>query len=337
MDAQPRGHVGELLARQCGVFARWQVDPMGPDLDVAAAHLRSGRWQRLYLGVYAAFTGRLCRDAQLWAAVLRAGPRAVLSHQTAAELDGFAAGPSQLIHVTVPLARHMVGIPGLAVHRSGRLEQARHPARTPPRTRIEETALDLAQLAATFDDAFGWIGRPCNGRLTTPQLILQAMQSRGKVRWRAELAYALGDIAEGVHTPLENRYVRNVERPHGLPAGKRQVPIIRNSRREYLDNLYSELGIGVELDGQAYHPAEERWQDIGRDNALAADGIVILRYGWADVSDRACQVAAQIGAAAAKRGWAGSLRPCGPACHVGVGVGGPESAACRAACRPPAG
>jgi hypothetical protein len=316
MDIQPRDHISELLARQCGVLARWQVDPSAPDLDVAAARVRNGRWQRVHLGVYAAFTGRLPRDAELWAAVLRAGPQAVLSHQTAAELDGFATGPGRLIHVSVPLAQHMARVPGIAVHRSGRLETATHPARTPPRTRIEETALDLAQLAVTFDDAFGWISRPCSGWLTTPELILQAMQSRGKVRWRAELACALADIADGVHSPLENRYVRDVERPHGLPTGKRQVLIIRGSRHEYLDNLYSVLGIGVELDGQAYHPAEARWRDIGRDNALAADGILILRYGWPDVSDRPCYVAAQIGAVAAQRGWPGTLRRCGPGCPV---------------------
>jgi hypothetical protein len=314
---EPSGDaIGELLASQCGMLARWQLNPLGPDLSIAAAHVRSGHWRRVRRGVYVEFTGPLPRDAELWAAVLRGGPQAVLSHETAAELDGFARGPSRLIHLTVPLAQHMARVSGIAVHRSGRLGQARHPARTPPRTRIEETALDLAQLAATFDDAFGWISRPCSGRLTTPDLILQAMGSRRKVRWRAELTDALADIADGVHTPLENRYLRNVERRHELPAAEHQVLIIRGSRHEYLDNLYRELGIGVEMDGQAYHPAEERWRDIGRDNALAADGILILRYGWGDVTDRPCQVAAQIGAAAARRGWPGSLRRCGPACPV---------------------
>jgi hypothetical protein len=289
---------------------------MAIDRSLITSPLRSGRWQRPYPGVYVAFTGRLGREAELWAAVLRAGPRAVLSHQTAAELDGFAARPGRLIHVTVPLAQHMIRTPGIVVHRSGRLEAARHPARIPPRTRIEETALDLAQLATTFDDAFGWISRPCNGRLTRPPLLLQAIQSRSKIRWRAELTLALADIADGVLSPLEHRYVRNVERPHGLPAAKRQVLILRGSQHQFLDNLYQQFGLGVELDGQAFHPTEQRWQDIGRDNALAADGILILRYGWADVSDRACQTAIQVGDTAAKRGWTGVLRRCGPACPV---------------------
>ena len=117
-------------------------------------------------------------------------------------------------------------------------------------------------------------------------------------------------------SPLEYRYVHNVERPHGLPAAQRQALISRWPRRQYLDNLYQEFGIGVELDGQASHPTEERWQDIGRDNALAADGILVLRYGWGDVHNRPCQVAIQIGGTAAKRGWSGVLRRCGPTCPV---------------------
>ena len=317
MNEQLSDDFGDVLSLQRGVFARWQVSAMGLDPGVVAASLRSGRFQRLYTGVYAVFTGSPCREAELWAAVLRAGPDAVLSHQTAAELDGFAPGPSSLIHVTVPLEKRVVRVTGIALHRSSRLDVARHPVRTPPRTRVEETALDLAQLAVTFDDAFSWISRPCAQRLTKPPLLLQALMSRTKVRWRAELTLALADIAEGVLSPLEHRYVRNVERPHGLPAAKRQVEIARGSRRQYLDNLYEEFGIGVELDGQAYHPAEERWQDIGRDRALAAEGVLVLRYGWGDVSDRACQAAAELGAAAQKRGWLGSLRPCGPTCPVG--------------------
>jgi hypothetical protein len=316
MSRQLSGDFHALLVRQCGVFARWQASEWAADLDLVKVSLRRGRFQRLHNGVYAAFTGPADRDAKLWAAVLRCGPGAVLSHQTAAELDGFATAPTRLIHVTVPLARRMTRVAGIAVHRSGRLDVARHPSRTPPRTRIEETALDLAQLSASFDDAFGWISRPCVRRLTKPPLLLEAMNSRSRMRWRAELALALADIAGGVLSPLEWRYVHNVERPHGLPAARRQVLIIRGLRRQYLDNLYEELGIGVELDGQAYHPAEERWRDISRDNALAADGLVVLRYGWADVTVRACQSAIQLGAVARSRGWLGALRACGPACPV---------------------
>jgi hypothetical protein len=316
MARQLPDQLRDLLESQAGLVARWQVSALGLDLQVVETLVRSGRWQRPRRGVYAGFTGPLCRVAQMWAAVLRAGPQAVLSHQSAAELDGFASRPGGLIHVTVPIAQRVVALPGLAVHRSERIDLARHPARRPPRTRVEETALDIAQAARSFDEAFGWISRPCNARLTTPHLLRTAMRSRGRVRWRAELDCALSDIADGVMSALENRWVRDVERAHGLPAAERQVRVVRAGLVCYLDNLYRELGIGVELDGQAYHPADERWHDIGRDNALAAGGLVVLRYGWADVHDRPCATAIQLGEVAGQRGWMGSLRRCGPTCDL---------------------
>ena len=67
--------------------------------------VRSGRWQRLQRGVYAAFSGDPARETVLWAALLRAGPGAVLSHQTAAERHGLIDEPSSVITITVPASR----------------------------------------------------------------------------------------------------------------------------------------------------------------------------------------------------------------------------------------
>ena len=75
---------GELLSAQAGVLTRAQARQCGiTDRRIETA-LRSGRWQRPHTGVNVAFSGPLPRPAQLWAAVLRAGPDAVLSHDTAA-------------------------------------------------------------------------------------------------------------------------------------------------------------------------------------------------------------------------------------------------------------
>jgi hypothetical protein len=105
-----------------------------------------------------------------------------------------------------------------------------------------------------------------------------------------------------------------VERAHGLPRAGRQVRVVRGGRVCYLDNLYGEVQVGVELDGVVAHPPGERWRDFQRDNAGVVDGIVTLRYGWADVTGRPCEVAGQVAAVLRGRGWAGYARPCGPSC-----------------------
>lgn len=316
------GACQELLELQHGVIARWQAAEAGLDLPAIDSQLRWRHWRVMRRGVYATFTGEPTRNAVLWAAVLRAGPGAVLSHHSAAELDGLIDRPTPAIHVMISSARRLTifpiiradPAPPLVVHHSTRLAQARHPTRLPPRTRIDETTVDLSQAAANLDEALSWFIRACSRRLVTAELLLTAIQVRPKLRWRTELTGVLTDVGDGVHSVLELRYVRGVERAHELPRAARQAVSRLGKRTRYLDNHYREFGVAVELDGRAAHPAEARWQDIHRDNASAGTGIVTLRYGWADVTERPCRVAAEIASVLRLRGWTGRPRPCGPQC-----------------------
>ena len=136
------------------------------------------------------------------------------------------------------------------------------------------------------------------------------MELRKKARWRGELTTALADIGDGVHSLLEYRYVRDVERPHGLPRADRQAKVTRQNGHGYLDNLYEEYQVCVELDGRAAHPDDRRWHDIHRDNAAAEEGRITLRYNWGDITQRACPTAWQVGTVLQQRGWPGAVRPC---------------------------
>jgi hypothetical protein len=312
----------ELLELQHGVITRAQALRSGLPADSLESRLRYGRWRPLYRGVYLTFTGEPPRLAQLWGAVLRCGPGSALSHHTAAELDNLADAPSPAIHVTVHEARR-ISVPGdrepphapqVVVHRSSRIERAIHPARIPPRTRIEETVVDLTQLSASLEDASGWLTRACSRRLTTEDLLLTAMSARAKLRWRPDLTAVLTDIHEGIHSRLEWRYVRHVEQAHGLPRAIRQARNRSGQRTRYLDNEYRQYRLVVELDGKAAHLPEARWRDIHRDNASAAAGLLTLRYGWVDVTVNRCLVAAEVARVLQTRGWPGPLRPCGPDC-----------------------
>jgi hypothetical protein len=303
---------GELLAIQGRAIARRQSVEAGMDPRAMRGQVSNGRWQRLQWGVYAAFSGVPARETTLWAALLRAGPDAVLSHQTAAERHGLIDEPSSLIMISVPASKRpaRAKIPGLVIHRSDSIERTRHPAMLPPCTRVEDTVLDLIQIAPTFDDAYSWICRAVGRRRTTADRIRQAMEARKKMRWRRELPLALADAGDGVLSLLESRYVYRVERPHGLPAARRQARIRQRTGNTYLDNLYEEYGVCSELDGTAAHPADEQWRDKRRDNANAVRGIVTLRFGLGDLGDRRCETAAAVAAVLRLRGWTGTIHPC---------------------------
>ena len=110
-------------------------------------------------------------------------------------------------------------IAGVVVHRSRSLQRARHPALTPPRTRVEETVLDLIDCARSFDEAYDWICRAIGRRRTTAARIRAALDGRPRIRWRHDIELALGYASGGALSVLELRYVRGVERAHGLPIG----------------------------------------------------------------------------------------------------------------------
>jgi hypothetical protein len=310
----------ELASSQDGVISRKQALDNGMSADAIEGLLRTERWQTLRRGVYLTFTGAPPRAADLWAAVHRAGPDAVLSHQTAAELFKLTDQRSSLIHVAIGERRRISPLPGVIVHHSNRLGYAVHPSLQPPRTRVEETVLDLVADATTFDAAFGLVSAACQRRLTTSTLLCDAMAMRTRIRWRNELREAIGTIESGAHSVLEYRYLQRVERPHGLPASTRQAKIVIGGRSRYLDNLYGDYGLCVELDGQQAHPDDQRWQDLRRINAITEHGLTTLRYGWSDVARWPCQTAAQIGAVLRQRGWPGPVRLCCPTCPTGNSV-----------------
>jgi hypothetical protein len=309
-------HVSRLAQIQRGILTTGQLRSGGVSRDVLRSRVRSGHWQQLHRSVYATFTGEPSREATLWACVLRAGRGAILSYYTAAELYGLIDWRGTQVHITIPESRRIMPIRGVVLHVEGRAERAAHPTQLPPRTKVEETVLDLTQVAGSAEDACAWIARGLGRRITTQAKLRSALDGRRRVRFRAEIAQMLSPDWAGIHSALEWRYVKWVEEPHGLPSGRRQVRVARDGRSEYRDVLYDEYALCVELDGRAAHPGDTRWDDVRRDNAAAAQGVMTLRYGWDDLRSRACEVADQVYRALSRTGPV-RARPCSPGCPVG--------------------
>lgn len=296
----PTGHRRGMDSEHSGLITRAQSADSRLSASTMDNRLRYGRWQRLQRGVYATFTGEPTREERMWAALLRAGPGATLSHWSAAERHGLTDRPSPKIHITVPAYRNPVKsgeIPGVVIHRSSSITRTRHPTMSPPCTRVEETVLDLMQAAGTFEEAYAWICQAIGRRRTTAARIRRGLDARPKFRWRRDTELALGEAGEGALSILELRYVRGVERPHGLPAATRQARMSGRGGSRYLDNLYEGYRACVEIDGTAAHPAAEQWRDKRRDRRNSVDKRVeTIRVGFLDLRDQQsrCETAADV-------------------------------------------
>jgi hypothetical protein len=303
-----------LLDSQHGIVDFPQTGEVGISRSVVRHRIDTGQWRRVYRGVYATFTGEESREAKLWAAVKRAGEGAMLSHETAAEAHGLTDKASTKIHITVPHSRRPAQgepIHGVVIHRSDQPRPQPLPPSQLPRTRIEDTVLDMVAAAPTFDEAYSWVSRALSRNFVTVDMLRDVLAGRSRIRWRTLLAEALTDADDGIHLLLERRYARDVERAHGLPATRRQARRTISGKTHDKDNLYEDYGVCVELDGTAFHPPEQTRRDKHRDNVnLAADDVRTYRFTLVDVSERACHSAAIVAASLRRNGWQGRPHPC---------------------------
>jgi len=305
----------ELCRLQYGIVTLKQVQEGGLSRAFVRARLKSGSWQDLGRGAYATFSGPLPRASTLWAAVLRCGEGATLSHHTAAETHHLVDEVGARVDVTIPVGRRIAPIPGIVIHHSRRLATARHPTRLPPQTRLEETVVDLVEAASSIDRAIALMSAAIGRRLTTAFKLQEAVNARSRLRWRREILIALADVDAGCHSLLELRYLRDVERAHCLPTGRRQARTTSSGHSIYRDVRYSDFSIVVELDGRLAHPVERRAHDLRRDNVEGLVGGTVLHFGWTAVTETPCVVAQEVGIALRARGWTGTVARC-RACRV---------------------
>jgi len=301
---KPRTPFPEALLRigrkQALVVSREQVLPFGSD-RVIARWVHERRLTPITRGVYSLGDGGW--EQQAWTGILLGNRHAVLGGSTAAYLDRLVKEPPAQVTVFVG--------PRRKVHRDPRwrfITAGRQGVRYPRRTPASRTIVDLAgQL--TPDALAALVSAAVGRRLATPETIMAALASVKRHPCRALLSEIAADTAVGVRSALERRYLRDVERAHGLPPSKRQQgPLTMRT-----DVWYEEYGVIIELDGRAYHDGVAAWNDLDRDNQHRLKAQLTLRYAWTPVAVAPCRVMREVVTALHQRGWPGHPHPC-PQC-----------------------
>lgn len=295
----PSPELTRLLRAQSGVVSRRQALGLGVPDKAIRRFLAEGHWTALAPGVFHAGTTPAWL-ARAWAGVLLGGPEAVLGGAAAGHLQGMVTEPPPVVSVFTG-ATH--------VRSSGASWEfrrvPRHGVGEPPRTRFADTLLDLC--ADGDDDAITrLIADHVAGSRGRRDQVLAVLRARPRHPHRALIRDVLSDVEEGVRSPLERRYRRDVERAHGLPPARRQA---RTHAGHRADCRYEPWGLLVELDGRAYHNGSRRFVDMQRDNEHVLQGSPTLRFGWLHVIE-ACQTASVVGRALQLLGWSGEPSSC---------------------------
>jgi len=302
------------VVRQAGVITRRQALMSGMTPGQVRARVRSGRWRSLGPGVLVTFTGPLPPEAELWAALLRAGAGAVAGPRTTLWLLGLRDEPPSW-DVLIPAHRRVREDHSAAagVRRRKDLDLDRHPTATIPQLRVEAAVIEACAVAPRPEQVIDLVLAAVQRRLTTAGRLDGYLRARTRHRWRGLLIDLLAQTQDGVRSPLERRWVLDVERPHGLPSGRLNHREDTAEGVRYRDVEYA-WGVICELDGREAHPDEARFRDRHRDNRVAVSGRITLRYGWREVVGEPCAVALEVAQVLRRRGWSGEVRPCGSAC-----------------------
>ena len=208
--------LAELAGGQHGVVARWQLLPLG--VSARAIDQRMGRrLHPVHRGVYAVGFPALRIESRWMAAVLAAGPDAVLSHHVASQLWGLVNRSGRIPEVTRPAYfRSHSRIRG---HRSTVPADERAVVEGIPVTTVPRTVLDLEAVASRrqVERALNEVEvQGLTDRLSIPDLLDRYPRRRGSAVLRGILAE--GVEAQGVtKRELEERFVGLID-SHGLPS-----------------------------------------------------------------------------------------------------------------------
>jgi very-short-patch-repair endonuclease/predicted transcriptional regulator of viral defense system len=141
--------IARIAERQYGLISRRQLYGLGLSARTIERGLSRGRLHCVHRGVYAVGHRRLTPRGHWLAAVLAAGPGAVLSHRSAGAHLGLRPTASARVDVTV-CRRAARARPGVAVHVTRELLERDWTTRDGiPVTSVARTLLDLAGLISS--------------------------------------------------------------------------------------------------------------------------------------------------------------------------------------------
>jgi very-short-patch-repair endonuclease len=275
--------------RQAGLIRTAQLTSSGCSPATIRSLVRSGRIASVRRGVYRMVgpaasplhPGAAGPAAELWLAVLVAGPAAMVWRRSAAwwwGLDGVDIGAPEI----TGRPDRSRGLPVTRVTSLGPADRTVH--RGLPVTSAGRTLVDLGTALGADE-----VERALESALRSRLVSVADMEGRcrGPVRGGAlvlrEVLRRRPGAAPPTESDAETRFIQLVRRA-GFPAPVRQMAVMCHGRRFRLDAAWPAERLAVEIDGAATHAnAEALGRDLRRQNALVLEGWTVLRFTWEDV------------------------------------------------------
>jgi very-short-patch-repair endonuclease len=286
--------VAELARRQHGVVSRAQLLELGLTPKSIKWRVSSGRLHPIHRGVYLVGHRKPLPRAREMAAVLACGPRALVSHLSAAWLWAIDERPRGPVQVTVVGADRRR--PGIAIHRTSSL--TRRDVRTLERIALTSPARTLLDVSALLPPAAleRVVAEAFARNLTKrAELLDQLERHPGRPGTPSLLALVDGAKPNRTRNDAEARLLALV-RSAGLAAPESNAVVGPYE----VDLLWREQRVVVEFDSWRWHSSRPAFEaDRRRDGDLAARGYTVIRVTWRQLTREPHAVVARVAAALA--------------------------------------
>ena len=299
------GNLAQYAAKHHGVFCIDDALALGVPTRTIRGRVESGRYVRLYPGVYSVSGAKANHSRQMVAAVTSFPLLAAVSHESAAELWGMTRRGLHTIDV-VTTRWDRVRRPAVKVHESLDLlpgdivELDGIPLTTAVRTVVDlgasnkwivESALEhgIRKGLFTLDEVDAFVRRVARRGRRGVGVIRPLLKARS--RWDNKTESALEDE------------FRKLVADWGLPMPELQYEVrdelgILVSRADF---AYPEERLLIELDSEAHHMDRMTFRrDRSKQNRAIVLGWTVLRYSWWDVVEAPARVYQEIRQALAR-------------------------------------
>jgi very-short-patch-repair endonuclease len=296
-ESAPRlrdAEIAALAQRQHGVVSRTQLRALGLADPAITKRAARGRLHRVHRGVYAVGHPVLAARGRWMAAVLAAGPHAVLSHASAAALWELRASAAVIVDVTIAGGGSRKR-PRLRIHRARDLTGQ---TTTHDGIRVTTPARTILDLAATLQrrPLERLLDQAESARLTDIASLAALARAHAGHRGAGKLLATLTTHAPGTtltKSELEERFL-TLCRDHGLPQ-----PLVNHDIEGFeVDFSFPQARLLVEADSWRWHRSREAFErDRHRDAAHARAGYRTLRFTHIQISTDPNTVAQTVRAA----------------------------------------
>jgi very-short-patch-repair endonuclease len=265
--------------------ALWQLEALGINRATAHWRVEVGRLHRVHEGVYAVGHLPSTRERELMAAALACGPKAMLSHRSAAELWGLRKSSGGAIDVTAP-GRRGRSPRGIASHRDDTLAKVdRTSVHGIPCTSVARTLLDFAAVAPIWELRRAVSEAEVLRILDHASVRVLIRRHRGR-RGVARLRMVMDEIrpeTKRTRSEMEREFLRICERS-GLPLPEVNVRMRLRERTLKPDFLWRNAGLILEADSRTYHDTDSAFQvDRRREQLFQLAGWDVSHCTWEQI------------------------------------------------------